>query len=452
MKKLSLAILIVVLLLVLPVLCFGQAMGGMGGGLGVTYDETAVVADVATLSNRVDALEVNYTKTVTISSAGADYTDIQVALNSNAVGGELFLVYPGTYTNTINFTADDQCVEGVGCAPKNQLVTQVDVGICDYGAWTGCTLNTIKLQVTSATSSVSTVEGTGSISIKDCHLKMVSSADFVNIGQPTCVKNTGTLVMRGGTVEYAHTGDCGGTARKNAIQSKAGSDFTFDDVDINVSNLGTAVWSSGVQSTAGGIVDTHFCRFEITDDGADDVYGQKFFTSSGEIEARRNSFHVTSVSDDATVLIADGTISIRSCYNHIHSVAASGTAMAANIGAGCTVISQLDDVVAANANIVNGTFTVVSSLSDGDWTVSGAVTAGEVNSTNATATNTFAGSLSITGTHASGNSAELAGGLAQIEDSTNRLTHVWWPASNRWAMVQIIGTGPAVTNVTFVSP
>ena len=76
-----------------------------------------------------------------------------------------------------------------------------------------------------------------------------------------------------------------------------------------------------------------------------------------------------------------GTKTIRSMYNHIHVVTSSGTANSFLIAAaGATVISQLDDIVAADGvnNSGGGTYTYAHSQSDGNLEASGAITINDI--------------------------------------------------------------------------
>ena len=89
-----------------------------------------------------------------ISATGGDYTTIQAALTAQNAGGEVFLVGPGTYANdTINFSAANQTVMGVGLTP-DAYVTQADATVANFGAWTGCMLENMFLEMTAPTLSL----------------------------------------------------------------------------------------------------------------------------------------------------------------------------------------------------------------------------------------------------------------------------------------------------------
>ena len=104
-------------------------------------NDVAVFTDADTIKGLAKAafknlLGINPTKTLLVSPAGAGYTTIQAALDDNTSGGELFIVYPGTYADdTINFTAADQYVVGAGLTAEAVVTNTVQ--IIDYGAFTG---------------------------------------------------------------------------------------------------------------------------------------------------------------------------------------------------------------------------------------------------------------------------------------------------------------------------
>jgi len=102
-----------------------------------------------------------YTNTITVShTSGGDYATIQAALNDNATANTLFLVYPGTYTDdTIHFTANNQEIRGMGISPSSVKITTASSNIVDYGDFTRCRINRMKMEVTAGTTLVHTVTG-----------------------------------------------------------------------------------------------------------------------------------------------------------------------------------------------------------------------------------------------------------------------------------------------------
>ncbi|MCP4585908.1 hypothetical protein, partial [Pseudoalteromonas sp.] len=150
----------------------------------------------------------NPENTFTISPSGSDYTSIQAALDDNAVGGELFIVYPGTYTDTINFTANNQCVKGVGNAPQ-QIVQQADATVSNFGAFTGCYIERVNMRLTAPTVVRDMIAGSGNLLMQLCRLETSQSAAITGT-QSTIVNTSGTVRMYLTTCVYNNTSIAGG--------------------------------------------------------------------------------------------------------------------------------------------------------------------------------------------------------------------------------------------------
>jgi len=145
-------------------------------------------------------LATPYDSTYTIAASGGDYTTIQAALTAHATANTIFLVYPDTYTDdTINFTANNQCIIGMGLTPQ-QVVTTANARIVDFGAHTGCRIENIKMMVTGATTAIDTITGSGSLVMRWCHVGMIanSTTGVQTSDQPSCIDTTGTVKMRRG--------------------------------------------------------------------------------------------------------------------------------------------------------------------------------------------------------------------------------------------------------------
>jgi len=109
------------------------------------------------------------------------------------------------------------------------------------------------------------------------------------------------------------------------------------------------------------------------------VAGLAYLGGTGtDHEYRRNTIHVTVGAANAGygIFTADTASTTRSFYNHIHVEDIGGLSYGFLVGLGATLISQLDDIVAADGNTVTGTFTQVNSPSDGDFSLSGALALG----------------------------------------------------------------------------
>jgi len=188
------------------------------------------------------------TKTISISPSFTNnattlkYSTIQAALTAQAAGGELFLVYPGTYTDdTIHFTANNQTVRGMGISPAKCIVRTADANICDFFAYTGCKVNRIKLDVTGATAVINTAQGSGSCNFVKCHTSM-TTAYAVAGAQPACFGGTGTFKIVEGTIDYDHTGGIGtaGGSIKAAISLGAGCNYTVRSAFVDIDGTGTS--------------------------------------------------------------------------------------------------------------------------------------------------------------------------------------------------------------------
>jgi len=328
------------------------------------------------------SLVTPYTKTVSISPAGGDYTTIQAALTANTAGGELFIVYPGTYTNdTINFTANNQCVVGAGLTPQ-QVVTAADAVICNFGAFTGCRIQNIKMTVTAATSAIDTVIGsTGEIRLRDCHVAMTNS-NVTTSDQPSCIEVTGagTVIMNRGTIDYNNDVDDtdGATAIKRAVTLGTGAEVELRRMtaDIDGSNQSLAMAMFYGTSTGIGIFERSCVRI---DDLGTTIAAGMYFTGSGTSELYGNDVHVTVGSGTGYGAIIVGTVDIRSMLNHYHIIDTGGTSYSFSVGATASLVTQLDDIIADDG--VTGkaaNITYCHSASDGNFDLSGALTVGGV--------------------------------------------------------------------------
>ena len=307
-----------------------------------------------------------------ISPVGGDYATIQAALTAENAGGEVFLVGPGTYAaDTINFSANNQTVRGVGLTPDAH-VTQVDAVVCNFGAHTGCRLENLHLEMTVPTTAKDLIAGTGDLKIRWCHLE-VTNANVITADQPTCIDTTGDVIMTFGTVEYANTGNDGGggTAIKAAVRIGVGANVLFRRVSFEITGAGQSLAITPIYGTAGTAV-IHRCSIDVDDDVSTNTIG---FTYSnivgGTHEMFNNWIHVDNANNTAHGIFLLSTETVRSMHNHIHVTSAGGTAVSATTAAGTTWISQFDDIIAANGDAAGGTLTMVSSETDGNLTISG---------------------------------------------------------------------------------
>ena len=312
---------------------------------------------------------------------------IQAAVTACTTGGTI-LVHPGTYTETVTNDCSNMSLIAVG-KPNSVIITQADANVVDFGIYTGLQYKGFTIQCTAATSAINTVQGTsGLCAFKECHLKMTSSANIVAVAQPAVGAITdpgagtaGTLKVILGKVSYAHTGACGGTANKGAFKVEDGGVIELGLVkDATINNSGTAlVTGTGIDTSSTGVFKFYENDITVNDADALVVAGLAHLGGTGtDHEHRRNNIHVNIGATNAGYGIFTGDTASTTCsfFNHIHVTDIGGSSYGFNVGTGSTLISQLDDIVAADGNTISGTFIQVNSPSDGNWSISGALTLG----------------------------------------------------------------------------
>ena len=358
------------------VLTAGTGIGftdtGANGTLTIATNDVAI--DHNGLLNYVAGQHIDMANIFYISATGGDYTTIQAALTAQNSGGELFLVGPGTYPNdTINFTANDQCVKGRGLTTQ-QLVTAVDARIVNFGAHTGCKIQNIQMTVTAATTAIDTITGTGSLSMRWCYVGMAADAatGVQTLDQPSCIDTIGTVNMKQGILAYTNNRTDGGgaTAIKAAVRVADGSDVRLDHVDVIIAGAGQSLVTTPGYGITGVGEDTAFevyrCLITVADNATTNAVGMLYIDLSGDtVEVHGCDIHVTNSGLNAFGAYLVGTGTLRSEYNHIHVVGAVADSFSA--GAGTTVNSQLDDIIAANGTAGAGTINMASSEADGDF-------------------------------------------------------------------------------------
>ena len=313
-------------------------------------------------------------KTFTISPSGGDYSTIQAALTANATADTLFLVYPGTYVDdTINFTASNQSVVGVGLTPK-QVITNT-AQIIDYGAFTGCRMSNIRLEGT-YTSAIDMITGSGELIARDVGLVLNVTGTIA--GSPHVVNTTGSFKQVRGTLKYNNAAISSGQIKSALMLGTAATvELRRVIVDIDGSNASSAITLGYGSGT--GVLNAYRCNVDILDTDAVIVNGLAYLGGSGDHEYFSNDLHVECGGDGkfayGFLCTTATTLTIRGMFNHLHIEDGGGTGKSygMSIGTDCTVVSQFDDIIAADGIINNGTFTGVNSDADGDLTVTGNV-------------------------------------------------------------------------------
>lgn len=361
---------------------------------GGTSSATLVAADISitdtgdyyTAANVESALQEigsSYTrkcdKVINIcADGGQDYTTIQAALDDNVTEGVIFIINPGTYTNdTIHFTANNQTVKGISNHTIVEI-TSANANIVDFGAFTGCKITELKASITAATSVVNTVQGSGNCIIENCHIIMTTAYSTAEV-QPACFGGTGTFTINFGTIEYNHTGNIGTGAIsvKNAILLGDNCTYTINDTIINISGSGTSLGITVAYGTGASTINFNRHEATLTDLNSNYVIGISL-GGTGNSYFKENNLHCTAgINKIAASIWITGTPTVRCLYNHLNSVDGGGTGISYSfiIPAGATLISQFDDIVAADGVANLGTYTQVNSETDGTLTSSGGITA-----------------------------------------------------------------------------
>lgn len=340
--------------------------------LGTNTTQLATTAFV--LANAGDTFE----KTFTISPSGnADYTTIQAALTANPTQYCLFLVYPGVYTgDTIYYTANNQSVIGMDNS-TTQIIGQVDTNVVNFAAYTGCVLNRLTVKITGATSAIATIKGTtGNIIINDCTIEM-TNASVNSVAQPSCIEitSTGTATVLFGFMNYTNTVALA-SGVKSAIVLGTGSTAQLQRGVVTITGSGTSSGTTLAYGTGTGVVTATRTTVTITDPTTTEVVG--FFVVAGNVEITNCHIHITGgTANRASGIWNNGTGTTRSFGNHIHCVAAGGgTANSFIISGGATLVSEFDDIIAAEGVANSGTYTQVNSPISGNLNASGSVRIG----------------------------------------------------------------------------
>ncbi len=315
------------------------------------------------------------TKTITISPSGGDYTSIQSALDANTSGGELFLVYPGTYTDTINFTANNQCIKGIGNAPQ-QIVQQADATVCDFDAYTGCYVERVNIKLTAPTAGRDAITGTGDCLFQLCRLETYQSGAITGT-QSTIINTSGTVRIYLSTCVYQNTSVAAGGDRKEMFNMTGTGSIITTDVELEFANTGTCFVSTvTVLDVTGTFLDITNSKITgFSNSGI--VAGITDVTIGGSHKSHDNIYIISSDGNDAYGIYASGTDTYFSSQNHFHITTNSGNAYGFYIGGSMTVKVAGDDIIAADGNSIAGTLDGTYSLNQENFVVTGIATLGD---------------------------------------------------------------------------
>jgi len=332
-----------------------------------------------------------YANAIVVAESGGDYTDLSDAVDA-ASANDTILVYPGEYTDTITFAANDVTVIGVGKA-QNVILQQANANVVNFNTRSNIQMRNMTIKVTACNSDVDTITGsTGSFVAKFCNLQMVvlDTYDYVNLDQPAIVNVTGagTFRQRIGRFTYTHPGDSAATGIKAAFKGADNSTIQLDHV-----YQGTITTSDGALATAPVFdllvtttTEINNCTIDVTDStagGDEAIYVVGIGYVGGDAithEYFNNTIHVTggasSTGTFGIFAVASATSTIATSFNHIHCSGAAAN-YGYSIGANNTINSNFDDIMAASGNTGGGTINMVSSQANGDLTITNrAITVG----------------------------------------------------------------------------
>jgi len=336
-----------------------------------TLTEATIEAAIDSLPN-LTSMQTPWTNVFVVDAGGGgDYTTIQAALNAQNAGGETFLVAPGTYTDTISFTANDQVVKPLGHVP-NVIVTQADANIVDGGAWTDCLVEGIEIRLTAPTTAINAIQvGTGTLILIECRGYLATAVALAQADQPAIVGFTdaGVIRIKRGNYQYYHTGNTGVGGIKATFRANFNlAELHLHKIDVVIiTNSGTALVSSIVSSTGTALTQMHNCiDIIVTDPNATSVIGLGYHGGAGAHNVQGNHVDVVATANTSYGIYHGGTATVRSSFNALHAQDTGGLSYAFYVGASATLNSHFDDLRSGDGNSIAGTFTQVSSPVDGD--------------------------------------------------------------------------------------
>lgn len=305
---------------------------------------------------------------ITVATADADHTTIQAAIDA-ASAGDVILVAPGTYTETITYDLDRLSIVSEG-GPNVTTITQVADDIVAFGVTSGCLLEGFTLSVTAASGSGDYLisganDGTGvgdENVIRNCFMKWVTS-DTAN-AHTLYNLTDGSWVFENCEDDIDFTG--ASTTDTTFIWGISGTDevklihFTST---LNADSL------SGSQSVYGfrnvgvtNILKMFDCKFVWSVSSSGGAYNFLNWASSGDyiLEVRNTYIDLTSSGAVISKIlsIVGGVVTVNS-YNNVYKASNSGgNGQWANIPAGDT-LNSAGDIILDGALINSGTVNIL---------------------------------------------------------------------------------------------
>jgi len=323
-------------------------------------------------------------KIIVVDADGCgDYTSIQTALDDNPTANTLFLVSPGTYTDTIHFTANNQSVKAIGNCPTQTEVTQANNTVVDFGTFTSCRVIEFKLTLTAPSSYVNLVSGaaTGGFSGKlyRCY-GSVSGNTYTTFcpqifGHPTnpytAFTTPATLELIRGTYTITDTTT---NALKSIVWVPVNLTLNAEDAQLYGYFTNGGVFCPGVYGS--GTV--NMSKSKVVNTGTNlsgDIMGALL---QGSTNSTLNQNYFEAIGSGTTAnayglsLSGASTITITSNYNtYKGGGAATNNRGLNNFGANITINSSMDAIIGSSGIFNIGTLNMVGVDGTGNWRVDG---------------------------------------------------------------------------------
>jgi len=340
---------------------------------------------------------------VTIAKGGqCDYNTIQTALDENPTANTLFLVFPGVYTDTIHFTANFQTVISASHA-QNTKVRQIDENVVNASDYNGCLIKYLHIQLWEPDSDVDMITvGDGFLSVLSTKLTLNTTQTIAGVNQPHVVNVYGNGLYKSklGEIQYFHSGNT-----VNGI--KAPFDVTGADgmlqilrlCKLNITNSGTATATTIYVSDGSGKLEINYLSdADVTDTDAAIVAGFGYIGSSENSTITHSTLTVTGGgSNNCYAAYHTGTGLLRSAHNNI-MIQSGANNYGIYLGASGSFAGHMDDVRASDGDQIAGTVYVASSQADGNFTISGNLTTGNLILPTTAPTNPVSGSIWLNAT------------------------------------------------------
>ena len=347
----------------------------LSAGTGINISSNTIIDGNLTINEN---FTTPYEDAITIAKSGGDYTSIQTALDENPTASKVFLVYPGTYTDTIHFTANKQVVEALGHA-QNVIVQQADANVVDVGNYTGCLIKFLQIKLTAPTTCINMIQAyNGFLGSYSCKLVLTTTSNLTCTCQPSIanVLGEGLIKTKLGEFHYTHSGNTtNGIKAPFIISGENGTIQILRPCKSLITNSGTAnVTAMSYTNISATIEISNICGGVITDYNAS-IVTSNYYDGDGVVGSAELSYSILEViggdSNSAYGIYNDGGIDVKSSHNIFNITSTGSGAYSFYIGTGSTLTSHFDDIIAADGLQDNGEYNAVNSLTDGELDITG---------------------------------------------------------------------------------